>query len=175
MPGRTLPEPAVSFLHHGRVAWPGSFAQILSVCVRRLGLCSAAVFAVFTPGRIMDFDALSHIVLGGVRTRGSEFRNNRERRHNAKSRMVLKGEKRLNFAPKLPLRFNQLCSCGCFAVTSWSLRSHFAVTSRSPRSLRGHYGYYAVTTVTTRSTVTSKKEHMFEAEKTLNFAPKRTI
>ena len=41
----------------------------------------------------------------------------------------------------------------------WSLRGHYAVTTRSLRSLRGHYGHYAVTTrslrghyaVTTRS------------------------
>ena len=53
-------------------------------------------------------------------------------------------------------------------------------TSRSLRSLRGHY---AVTTVTTRSlrslrghhADTIKKSYTFEAEKTLNFAPKRPI
>ena len=69
--------------------------------------------------------------------------------------------------------------------TSRSLRGHYAVTTRSLRSLRGHYGHYAVTTrslrghytVTTRSlrSLRSQKEHIFETEKTLNFAPKRTI
>ena len=103
-----------------------------------------------------------------------------------------------------------------FAVTTWSLRGHYAVTTVTTRSLRGHYGHYAVTTVTTRSlrhyavttrplrslcghkavttrslrghyavtTVTTrsprghyavKKSYTFEAEKTLNFAPKRPI
>ena len=38
-----------------------------------------------------------------------------------------------------------------FAVTTWSLRGHYAVTTVTTRSLRGHYGHYAVTTVTTRS------------------------
>ena len=69
--------------------------------------------------------------------------------------------------------------------TSRSLRGYYAVTTRSLRSLRGHYGHYAVTTrslrghytVTTRSlrSLRSQKEHIFETEKTLNFAPKRTI
>ena len=65
-------------------------------------------------------------------------------------------------------------------VTSRSLRGHFAVTSRSQRghnavttrSLRGHYGHYAVTTRSLRS-LRSQKKHIFETEKTLNFAPKR--
>ena len=59
-----------------------------------------------------------------------------------------------------------------FAVTTRSLRGHYAVTTRS---LRGHY---AVTTVTTRSPrghYAVKKSYTFEAEKTLNFAPKRPI
>ena len=51
-------------------------------------------------------------------------------------------------------------------VTSRSQRGCYEVTTRSLRSLRGHYGYYAVTTVT------AVRKHMFEAEKTLNFAPK---
>ena len=36
------------------------------------------------------------------------------------------------------------------------------------RSLRGYYGHYAVL-------LRSQKEHIFETEKTLNFAPKQTI
>ena len=56
---------------------------------------------------------------------------------------------------------------GYFAVTSRLQRGHYAVTTVTTRSLRGHYGHYAVTTVTTRSE--------FETEKTLSFAPKRTI
>ena len=68
------------------------------------------------------------------------------------------------------------------AVTSQSLRSHFAVTSQllynAVTTLRGHQGYYghyghhghyAVTTV-----LRSQKEHIFETEK-LNFVPKRTL
>ena len=43
------------------------------------------------------------------------------------------------------------------------LRGHNAVVTRSQR---GHYGHNAVTTVT------AVRKHMFEAEKTLNFAPK---
>ena len=61
---------------------------------------------------------------------------------------------------------------GHYAVTTRSLRGHYAVTTRS---LRGHY---AVTTVTTRSPrghYAVKKSYTFEAEKTLNFAPKRPI
>ena len=34
------------------------------------------------------------------------------------------------------------------AVTTRSLRGHYAVTTVTTRSLRGHYGHYAVTTVT---------------------------
>ena len=95
---------------------------------------------------------------------------------------------------------------GHYAVTTWSLRGHYghyavtpslrghyAATTVTMRSQSGHYtrslrGHYAVTTVTTRSlyavtTVTTRslrsqrgqKEHIFETEKTLNFAPKRTI
>ena len=60
------------------------------------------------------------------------------------------------------------------------LRGHYAVTTVTTRSLHGHY---AVTTVTTRSlrghyavttrTLRGQKSNTFEAEKTLNFAPKR--
>ena len=95
-----------------------------------------------------------------------------------KVEVFLKGEKRLNFAPKQPLRRST-------TLFLWSQRGHYAVTTRSLRSLRSHYGHYAVTTrslrghytVTTRSlrSLRGQKEHMFEAEKTLNFAPKRTI
>ena len=65
-----------------------------------------------------------------------------------KVEVFLKGEKRLNFAPKQPLRFSTLCSRSYFAVTSWLLRSHFAVTTWL---LRGRYGYYAVSTRLLRS------------------------
>ena len=112
-----------------------------------------------------------------------------------------KAKKRLNFAPKQPLRAQlgksrsvsgrrktaQLrsktasSSTSVLVVTTRSLRGHYAVTTvttRSLRSLRGHYGHYAVTTVTTRSPrghYAVKKSYTFEAEKTLNFAPKRPI
>ena len=95
-----------------------------------------------------------------------------------KVELFQKAEKRLNFAPKQLLRAP--LSCGHYAVTT--------VTTRSLRSLRGHYGHYAVTTrslrghyavttVTTRSlrSLRGQKKHIFETEKTLNFAPKRTI
>ena len=65
-----------------------------------------------------------------------------------KVEVFLKGEKRLNFAPKQPLQFSTLCSRSYFAVTSWLLRSHFAVTTWL---LRGRYGYYAVSTRLRRS------------------------
>ena len=81
--------------------------------------------------------------------------------HNSKSRSVSgRRKKRLNFAPKQPLRSTTLFSWslhGHYAVTTRSLRGHYghyavtAVTTRSLRSLRGHYGHYAVTAVTTRS------------------------
>ena len=87
-----------------------------------------------------------------------------------------KAKKRLNFAPKQPLRAQlgksrsvsgrrktaQLrsktasSSTSVLVVTTRSLRSlrgHYAVTTvttRSLRSLRGHYGHYAVTTRTLR-------------------------
>ena len=95
-----------------------------------------------------------------------------------KVEVLLKGEKRLNFAPKQPLRHSTTLFSwslrGHFAVTSQSLRGHIAVTTRSLRSQRGHY---AVTTVTTRSlrSLRSQKEYIFETEKTLNFVPKRIL
>ena len=73
-----------------------------------------------------------------------------------------KAEKRLNFAPKQLLRAPLSCGhyavttvttrslrslrghYGHYAVTTRSLRGHYAVTTRSLRSLRGHYGHYAV-------------------------------
>ena len=65
--------------------------------------------------------------------------------HNSKSRSVSgRRKKTLNFAQKEPLRA-QLCYCGHYAVTTVttrSLRGHYAVTTRS---LRGHYAVTAVT------------------------------
>ena len=67
---------------------------------------------------------------------------------------------------------------GHYVVTTRSLRGHYAVTTVTTRSLRSLRGHYAVTTVTTRSPrghFAVKKSYTFEAEKTLNFAPKRPI
>ena len=60
------------------------------------------------------------------------------------------------------------------AVASVTTRRYYEVTTVTTRSLRGHYGHYAVTRVTTQSlrSLRGQKKHMFEAEKTLNFAPK---
>ena len=77
-----------------------------------------------------------------------------------KVEVFLEGEKTTQLRSKTASSSTTLFSWslhGHYAVTTRSLRGHYghyavtAVTTRSLRSLRGHYGHYAVTTVTTRS------------------------
>ena len=79
--------------------------------------------------------------------------------HNAKSRSASKRRKTAQLRSKTA---SSIQHNSVLVVTSQSLRGYFAVTSRSQRgcyvvamvttrSLRGYYGHYAVTTVTTQS------------------------
>ena len=82
--------------------------------------------------------------VSGRRKNGSTSLQNSLFEHNSlKVEVFLEGEKTTQLRSKT--------ASSSTTLFLWSLRGHYAVATAA-RSLRGHYGHYAVTTVTTRST-----------------------